>query len=438
MPIKFVKPAGQQLSGPTTVISKTIQNMPGNSIMVIGVSGEGVDKVKRVGPNDPSAAMVNEMGKDPGSGVRWFQFTGKRACNVLIDAIGADDSVVDTFQLFIKTPAQVNLPKASSPMEFEFEPDDPSKPGQMNMRVYTPRNEPDYVENQVEAVGFGIYLFGFHLYTKNLELAVLVPDSHIDFTVSKAEPIDTNIYADRAAADAAILAAPAAAQGVTRYAFYRGAGGALIVPTIFSPATTPVTIQTLLTARALLADEVQKELIVLVLTMVGGMVLKSIAARLVRIGSKSAEPLAGKPAPLRIKPAATRLQSTARDLQGNNPIRTSEVLAEPKTFRHTITGDVPPVSYARIEQEGSMRLSTGAKAHYGEGVYAWHPNQTGVGTYIDVQVPPGTGVETIKVGNQSWVRMVPPEGNALQVKIVGTNMPESQINLGRQLLKPGK
>jgi len=436
--VKFVKPAGQQLNGPTTVISKTIQDMPSNGIMVIGIAGEGSDQVKKVGPNDPSTATVEEIGKDASSRVRWFQFTGKRACKVLVDAIGADGTVVDTFQLVIKAPAQINLPKASGPMEFEFEPDDPSRPSQSNLRVYTPRNEADYIENQVYAVGFGIYLFGCHVYCKNLDLPVLVPDSHINFMVSKAEPIDTNIYPNLASADAAIRAAPSAPAGVTRYAFYRGAGGALIVPTVFSPATTPVTIQTLLTARALLADEVQNDLTVLALSIVVGVVLRTILTRLVRVGSKSADPLAGEPPPLRIRRAIGRLRNTAQDLLGKNPIRTSEVLTEPMTYRHSITADIPGVSYARIEQGGSMRFSTGANAHYGEGVYAWHPGQTKIGTYIDIQVPAGTGVETIKVDGQSFVRMVPPEGNVLPVKIVGTNMPESQINLGRQVLKGGK
>lgn len=92
--------------------------------------------------------------------------------------------------------------------------------------------------------------------------------------MANAVSIDTTIYADRASADAAIQAAPATPSGTTRYAFYRGAGGALIVPTVFSPATTPRTIQTLLTARTLLADEVQKELVILALSIVGGLVLK--------------------------------------------------------------------------------------------------------------------------------------------------------------------
>lgn len=131
-----------------------------------------------------------------------------------------------------------------------------------------------------------------------------------------------------------------------------------------------------------------------------------------------------------------RLRNTAVDLLGKNPIRTAEVLTKPRTYRHTLTGGIPGVNYARIEMEGSMRLSTGVDAHYGEGVYAWHAGQSGVGTYIDVEVPAGMGVETLKVGGQSWVRIVPPGGDVLPVKIVGTNVPAQQIDFGRKMVKP--
>ena len=434
--VKFVKPAGKQHSGPTSTISRTIQQVPGGGVFVVGILGADTNGKLTVGPNDPSIASIETIGQDSASKIRWFQLTSKRTGNAMVEARGADSSVLDYFQLVIKNLPSVRLPSASSAMEFEFEPDDPTKPGQINMRVYTPLNEPDYVENRLTAVGYGIYLFGCHLYCTELSMPVFLPDSDIDFTVAKAVSIDSTIYADRVSADAALQAAPPAPSGVTQYAFYRGAGGALIVPTIFSPATTPRTIQTLLTARALLADEVQKELTILALTMVGGLVLKTILTRLVRVGSKTAEPPVGEPPPLRINPVLNRLQNTAKNLLNQNVTRSAEVLTEPKVFRHTLTGDIPPVNYARIEHEGALRLSTGAKAHYGEGVYAWLPGQGQVGTYIDIQVPAGTGVETLKVNRQTFVHMVPPDGNTLSVKIAGTNMPQSQIDMGRKLFRP--
>jgi hypothetical protein len=135
-------------------------------------------------------------------------------------------------------------------------------------------------------------------------------------------------------------------------------------------------------------------------------------------------------------PVLTRLRKTALDLQNKHPGRAYEVLSSPKRFRHTLTADVKPASYAHIEREGSLRFSTGANAHYGEGVYAWEAGKQGVGTYIDIEVPAGTGVETLDVGGSRWVRMVPPSGDRLAVKIVGTNLTAEQIEFGRRLAAP--
>lgn len=296
---KFVRPAGTQLSGPTASISRTIQRMPQSGIFVVGVlSAQGDDKL-RVGPNDPSAASVEEIGMDSAANARWFQLISKRTGNVMVEARGADGTVVDYFQLAMPDPPKLNLPRAANSMEFAFDGDDPSRPGDINFSSYSPINEADYVDRRLQAVGFSIYLGGCHLYCSGLTTPVMLPDSHIDFGVGTAVAISTTIYDDRAAADAALAAAPAPAGGATRYAFYRGAGGALIVPTIFCPATTPRTIKTLLIARRILADDVQKELVVLALSIVGGMVLKSILTRIVRVGSDTADPPVGDPPPMK-------------------------------------------------------------------------------------------------------------------------------------------
>jgi hypothetical protein len=132
--------------------------------------------------------------------------------------------------------------------------------------------------------------------------------------------------------------------------------------------------------------------------------------------------------------AVSRLRNTAVDLQNKNPLRTYDVLASPKQFRHSLTADIKPASFAQIEKEGSMRFSTGAEAHYGEGVYAWEAGKQGVGTYSDIQVPAGTGVETIEVEGSRWVRMLPPGGNRLPVKIVGTNLAQDLIAWARKFV----
>ena len=103
----------------------------------------------------------------------------------------------------------------------------------------------------------------------------------------------------------------------------------------------------------------------------------------------------------------------------------------PTVSRHDLTADKPLASYARIEKEGALTLSTGAKAHYGEGVYAWTLDKKAFGPCIDVEVPAGTAVETLTVDGKTWVRMVPATGNKLRARIVSTNLTEQQKQMGR-------
>jgi hypothetical protein len=97
---------------------------------------------------------------------------------------------------------------------------------------------------------------------------------------------------------------------------------------------------------------------------------------------------------------------------------------------------IKEVSFARIESEGRLRLSTWAKAHHGEGIYAWGRAQKGVGKYVDIEVPAGTAVETLSVNGQTWYRLVPAAGDTLPVKVVGTNLTSEQIEFGRKVFKP--
>lgn len=133
--------------------------------------------------------------------------------------------------------------------------------------------------------------------------------------------------------------------------------------------------------------------------------------------------------------AMQRLQQTEMNLLNANVQRSATVLSRPQIFRHTLTADVKATSFARIEQEGMLRLSTGAKAHYGEGVYAWGAQQQRIGTFVDIEVAAGTAVETLEVNGQTFYRLVPASGNTLPVKVVGTNMSAEEAAMGRQLLK---
>ncbi|WP_198316051.1 hypothetical protein [Cystobacter fuscus] len=147
-----------------------------------------------------------------------------------------------------------------------------------------PRAHRDFVEHRVTAVGFGLTAGGYLLYCEGLPLPVLVPESHVDLGLTSTEPLNPSIYPDR---DTALtdMAASASSSGHARYAYYRGAGGALIVPTLFSPATTPRVARLMLEVREHLGETVQSELKVMLLTLTGTRVLQGVFSRVVRMDS---------------------------------------------------------------------------------------------------------------------------------------------------------
>jgi hypothetical protein len=134
-------------------------------------------------------------------------------------------------------------------------------------------------------------------------------------------------------------------------------------------------------------------------------------------------------------PAVERALSTQENLQGLQVARSIALLEKPTVFRHTITGDVPPVNFARIVKEGILRFSTGSKAHYGDGVYAWEANTKGVGArYIDIEVPSGTAAELLVTQAGKWYRLVSPQGNSLSVRVVGHNFTAAEVEFGTAAL----
>jgi hypothetical protein len=150
-----------------------------------------------------------------------------------------------------------------------------------------PRAHRDFVDLRVTAVGFGITAGGYLLYCEGLPLPVLVPESHVDLGLTQATPLNASIYPDRKAA-LADMAASASGSRHARYAYYRGADGALIVPTLFSPATTPRIARTMLEVRKHLGETVQRELKVLLLGLTGARLIQGAFSQVVRVGSQPA------------------------------------------------------------------------------------------------------------------------------------------------------
>ncbi|MFL5357667.1 hypothetical protein [Archangium sp.] len=120
-------------------------------------------------------------------------------------------------------------------------------------------------------------------------MPVLVPESQVDLGLTSAEPLSASLYPDREAA-LADMVARVPASGRARYAWYRGGGGALIVPTVFSPATTPRIARTMLEVRRELSETVQRELKVLLLGLTGTRVLQGVFSRVVRLSAEEPAP----------------------------------------------------------------------------------------------------------------------------------------------------
>ncbi len=211
-----------------------------------------------------------------------------------------------------------------------------------------PRAHRDFVDLRVTAVGYGISEGGYLLYCEGLPLPVLVPESHVDLGLTSAVPLSAAIYPDR---DAALedMAARGPAQRHASHAYYRGAGGALIVPTLFSPATTPRIARTMREVRKDLSETVQRDLKVLLLTLSGTKVVQGLFSRVVRVGSE--------PAPRPLVPQQPGRQSAAPAPATGAPAPAPGSLAPSPGLVRALTGNNPTPQVAlgpRLPQDASV------------------------------------------------------------------------------------
>jgi hypothetical protein len=228
------------------------------------------------GEEDRVARRTTAVTPQPSSGAARLlalqRTVGNRATSGLVTAasVQRDEVAVDLEQV---TPAQqaelasrgIRLPGASA-------------------AAVDPRRNGDYVDLRVNAVGFGIYLGGYLVYCDGLPLPVFVPDSDVDFGLTVVDTPDAAVYPDRTEAARATPFGPPAPGHGPPVAFYRGAGGGLVAPTTFSPATTPRFAECALRARRELAEQVQHDLVVLAISLVAGMALNALLNRIARIG----------------------------------------------------------------------------------------------------------------------------------------------------------
>jgi hypothetical protein len=217
-----------------------------------------------------------------------------------------------------------------------------------------PRQSADYIDNRIEAVGYGIHLFGFLLFYKGSPTPLFVPEQMVDPGEHRSLPVDTAVYPSYEAGLARLPAGPPAPGQPRPHAYHRAGG--VVLPTIFTAATAPRTVQTMIGARRLLAETVQRELAVLAYSLVGGRLISKVYSRLLRIGTS-----AQAPRPPAGGPGGGKQQQ---------PPRTTEPLAAPAVKPAEATEPRPSRVVAAVADEAVVPMlgpaPTGRAVEYGE------------------------------------------------------------------------
>ncbi|HEX8700697.1 MAG TPA: hypothetical protein VF815_17735 [Myxococcaceae bacterium] len=246
-------------------------------------------------------------------------------------------------------------------VEFDFEAPPPQQVEEFRRRGITlprvssstadPKTHRDFIDLRVTAVGFGLTDGGYLLYCEGLALPVLVPEAHVNLTLTRARPPDASLYPDRDTAMEA-LEDDAPEDSGPSYAYYRGAGGTLIVPTVFSPATTPRIARTMLEVRQHLSESTQRELKVLLVSLAGTQVLRGLFSRVVGV---SARPAVETHAPRQ------PVTNSARPAPAPAPAPAQDTLAPSPVLVQALTGRNPTPAVApgtRLPQDVTVSPKT--------------------------------------------------------------------------------
>jgi hypothetical protein len=314
--IRFVTP--EQYLGPPTGKTKDISNttfpMASNDVLWVGLTGDSQNIVKTVGVNIPGAVTIAEG--STANNIRWLRLSKPQGSKAQVQAKDGTGQVIASFELDI-----IELPKGPGTIDFEVGPD--------GTLVHTPpKARTDYIDNRMEGIGYNIYLGGCQVYCKGMSTPIFVSNDFLKLDVDKAEAINSTIFDTLEKAKEAIMQSPAMATGVTPFAFYQGAGGAVIAPTIFSPATTPRIIATYYEARRLYSDYVVHALVGVAIGIAGGIATRMILGRISRALSEDPTPPPRSlpaPVPPRIRPVNDTVNvggaGEVADVTNLNPIK---------------------------------------------------------------------------------------------------------------------
>jgi hypothetical protein len=130
--------------------------------------------------------------------------------------------------------------------ELEATPEAP--PRDLPKAAADPRNNSDFIDRRLTAVGVGLSGTDFILFCEGIDNPIALPLSYIDLVTATNIPVDQVIYPSREEALTHVPIGPPAPGGSSQFAYYRAIGG-LVVPTTLSPASAPETVKLIAAAR---------------------------------------------------------------------------------------------------------------------------------------------------------------------------------------------
>jgi hypothetical protein len=214
--------------------------------------------------------LINTLNND---GLRRLVKSSREVADFLLAHLELANGIADVNRL------RATLPQ-DDPHLFEVEV---GAGGEMTV-ITDRRADPNYIDRRVEAVGYGVYVGGFLVFLQGIEQPILVPEGLVDFGPGAGPPLSEQVFPTKTEADQALAAKAGAPPPRPGYAYYEGAGGRIVAPTMLSRANAPNTVNTMWTAVQKLKDEVQHELVVIALSLVGGIALGAALNGLVRVG----------------------------------------------------------------------------------------------------------------------------------------------------------
>lgn len=197
----------------------------------------------------------------------WSKSTTKETWNRPVKRTGQSGWIEASYRTGSFNAEKINelrLPNAGDTSEIDLEFD----PTTGEFVQSDPKTHKRYVDRVFGAVAYGILPDGYYIYCQEMELPILLPESIVDFELVSAESERSRIF--NSFGEAKSAANDSASR--RRVAYFWGAGGAVVSPTIIGPGTTPELYSTIISVRALRNQFVSVMLpaITMAIGMIGG------------------------------------------------------------------------------------------------------------------------------------------------------------------------